>query len=136
MRFDSGSCSDSRWPYRRGIFLLRGALSFEIHDIAGEQARDVVSSLQEIAMRRYREEVSVAKDRKLSLEAEQISFGRAIELSLFRRGVAAVALRDMTGDGESGEEQCVGSSLCLAASAVPNEAKDLAAEGNSFLPDL
>lgn len=96
----------------------------------------MVGSLQEISMRRDRQEVGMSKDRKLSLELKQISFGGAVELTLLGYGVAAVTLGDVAGDGERGSNDCVGSSLRFATRAVLDDAQDLAAEGDRLLPDF
>ena len=96
----------------------------------------MVSSLQEISMRRDRQEVGMSKNRKLSLELKQISFGGAIELTLLGRGVAAITLGDVAGNGERGTNDCIGGGLRFAARAVLHDAQYFAAKGDGLLPDF
>lgn len=96
----------------------------------------MVSSLQEISMGSDRQEVGVSKDRKLSLELKQISFGGAIELALLGYGVATVTLGDVAGDSERGTNDSVGGGLRFAARAVLDDAQYFAAKGDRFLPDF
>ena len=78
----------------------------------------------------------MSKNRKLRFEPEQLSFGGSVELPLFGNRIASVALGDMPGDGESGDDERVGGSLGFPASAVAHDAEDFAAEGNRLLPDF
>ena len=78
----------------------------------------------------------MAKDRKLSLESEQISFSGAIELPLLGRSVAAITFRDVTGDGERREHHRVGRGFRFSARGVAYGPQHFAAENDGFLPDL
>jgi hypothetical protein len=78
----------------------------------------------------------VAKDRKLCLEPKQVPFCGTIQLTLFGSRVAAIALSDMAGYGESGGDQGVGRRFRFTSRAVSDDAKQFAAECNRFLPDL
>jgi hypothetical protein len=111
-------------------------LALEVDEIAGEKPSNVVGSLYEIAVRSNREEVCVAKNRKLCLEPKQVPFCGTIQLTLFGSGVAAIALSDMAGYGESGGDQRVGCRFRFTSRAVSDDPKQFAAECNRFLPDL
>ena len=96
----------------------------------------MVGSLQQISVRRDRQEVGVSKDRKLSFELQQISFGGAIELALLGCGVAAIALRDVAGNGKRGTNDSVGGGFRFSARAVLDDAQYFAAERDGLLPDF
>jgi len=96
----------------------------------------MVGSLQKITVRRYRQEVGVSKDRQLSFELEQISFGGAVKLTLLRCRVAPIALGDVAGDCERRTNDGVGSSLRFSTCAVLDDAQDFAAKGDCLLPDF
>lgn len=78
----------------------------------------------------------MSKDGKLGFQPEQLSLGGAIELSLLGSGISSIAFGNVAGDCKGGDDEGIGGRLCFAASAVAHDAKDLAAEGNRFLPDF
>lgn len=78
----------------------------------------------------------MSKNRKLGLEPKQLSLGGAIELPLFGSRVASVALGDMAGDREGGDDECIRGRFGFAPSAVAHDAEYFAAQGNRLLPDL
>jgi len=78
----------------------------------------------------------VSKDGELGFEPEQLSFGGAIELPLLGSGVTSIAFGNVAGDGKGGDDEGIGGGFGFAPSAVAHDAKDLAAEGNRFLPDF
>ena len=78
----------------------------------------------------------MSKNRELSLEPEQLSFGSAIELSLFGGGIASISLGDMARNSKGGENDSVRSRFRLATRAMSHDAEDFAAERDCLLPDL
>ena len=78
----------------------------------------------------------MSKDGKLGFQPEQLSFGGAVELSLFGRRIAAIAFGDVPGDRKGGNDERIGGSLGLAPGALAHDAKHFAAERNRLLPDL
>lgn len=78
----------------------------------------------------------MSEDGQLGFEAEQLSFGSAIELALFGSGVASIPLGDMASDGERCDDDRVRGSLGFAPGAMSNDAKDFSAEGDRLLPDF
>jgi hypothetical protein len=118
------------------ILVLRGALPLEIDDVSRKQAGDVVGSLQQISVRREREEVRVSKNRKLGFEPEQLSFGSAIKLALLGSRIAAISVGDVAGDREGSDDERIGGGLGLAPGAMTDEAEYFAAQGNCLLPDF
>ena len=93
-------------------------------------------SFEEVAVRLDREEVGVTQDRELSFEAEQVSFGGAIELPPLGHCVSTVTFGDMARDRERRRDDGVAGRLGLAPGAVAHGAEHFAAEGDRFLPDL
>jgi len=85
-------------------------------------------------MRGEREEVGVAENRELCLEAQQVALGGSIELSLLGDSIAAVSFGDVTRDRERGEHDQVGCRLGFAPGDVANDAEHLAAQRDSLLP--
>lgn len=78
----------------------------------------------------------MAKNRKLSFEAEQVSFGGAIQLPLLRGCIPSITFGHMAGDRERGNDQRVRSRLRLSTGAVLDDAKHLASEGDGLLPNF
>ena len=81
-----------------------------------------------------REEVGVAQNGELCLEAQQVALGSSIKLSLFGDGIATVPFGDVTRDRECGEHDRVGRGFGLAPGDLPNTPEHLAAQRDSFLP--
>ena len=75
-------------------------MSLQIHDVTSEEPSDVLGPFQEFTMRGDGEQVRVAKDRELGLEAQELSFGGTIELTLLRDSVASITFGDVAGNGE------------------------------------
>jgi len=75
-------------------------LSLQIYDVTGEEPSDVLGPSQELTVSGYRKQVCVAQDRQLGLEAQELSFGGTIELTLLRDSVASITFGDVTGNGE------------------------------------
>jgi hypothetical protein len=96
----------------------------------------MMCSFDELAVRRNGEEVSVSKDRELSLEAQQISSSSTIKLALFRHGVPSIPFRDVTSHCECGRNESVRRGFGLASCVVSNDAQDFTRESNSFLPNF
>ena len=91
---------------------------------------------EQLRVRCGRDEVGVSEDGELRLEAQEITFCCAIQLSLLSDCVASVTVRDVGGDGECGSGQDISRGLRLPSSALADDAEDLAAKGDGFLPDL
>jgi len=111
-------------------------LTLEIDDVAGKQAANVVSSLQELSMGSDGEKIGVAQDGELGLEPKQVAFCSSVQLPLLGRCVAPVTFGNVTRDGEGGEDDRVRRAFGFAPRTVSNDAEDLAAEGDGLLPDF
>lgn len=78
----------------------------------------------------------MAQDRELSLEPQQVAFGRPIQLPLLGRGVTSIPFGYMARYGEGGEDERIGRAFRLAPSAVTNDSEHLATQGDGLLPDF
>ena len=95
-----------------------------------------MNALEQLGVRLVGEQLRVAEDGDLCLESEQLPFSGAVQLPLLGGGVLAVAVGDVSGDGEGGERDGVRDGFGLATCGLANGTDDIAREGDGFLPDF
>lgn len=116
--------------------LLRLQLTLQVDEVAGKQTVDALDSCGEVGVGVRGEKIGLACDGELGLEAKEIAFGGSIELSLFRCGVAAVAVGDGAGGGKGRGHEAVGDDLGFALGRLACRSHGFGGQGDGFLPDL